>query len=64
MFVETGNTLDGRLHTLKAAIRFTGCVEPPSVTPPRLGEHNQDILCGIGGLNIHDLAALEELGAI
>ncbi len=64
MFAETGDTMNGRFRTLKAPIRLTGCVEPPSVTPSRLGEHNQEILCGIGGLTLSDLAALEEQGAI
>ena len=56
--------MNGRFRTLKAPIRLTSCVEPPSVTPPRLGEHNEEILCGIGGLTLGDLAALEGEGAI
>ena len=64
MFVETGNTMGGRFRTLKAPIRLTGCVEPPSITPPRLGEHNREILCDIGGLSLDGLTALEEQGAI
>lgn len=64
MYVETGDTMDGRFRTLKAPIRLTGCVEPPALTPPALGEHNQEILCGIGGLTIDDLAALAGQGAV
>ena len=64
MYAETGDTMHGRFRTLKAPIRLTGCIEPPSVTPPLLGEHNQEILCGIGALFFDELAELEEQGAI
>ncbi len=64
MYAETGDTMDGVFRTLKAPIRLTGCVEPPAQTPPRLGEHNQTILCGIGGLSLETLAALETQGVI
>ena len=56
--------MNGRFRTLKAPIRLTGSVEPPSITPPWLGDHNEEILCGIGGLTLGDLAALEGEGAI
>ena len=62
MFVETGDTLSGRFRSLKTPVRLTGCVEPASNTPPELGEHNQEILCGIGGLTSQELAELGEGG--
>ena len=41
-----------------------GCSESPSGDPPRLGEHNREILCGIGGLTPSELEALEAQGAV
>jgi len=64
MFVETGDTMDGRFRSLSTPVRLTSCVEPSGKTPPQLGEHNQEILCSIGGLNLEELDALEAQGAI
>ena len=64
MFVDTGDTMDGRFRSLKTPIRLTGCADPPAETPPELGEHNQAILCSIGGLTLEELAELESQGLV
>ena len=64
MFVDTGDTMDGRFRSLKTPIRLTGCADPPAETPPELGEHNQAILCGIGGLTPAELVELESQGVV
>ena len=64
MFVDTGDTMDGQFRSIKTPIRLTGCAEPSNHTPPRLGEHNREILCGLGGLAPEELSQLENEGAI
>ena len=64
MFVDTGDTMGGRFRSLKTPIRLTGCADPPAETPPELGEHNQAILCSIGGLTPEELAELESQGVV
>ena len=50
MFVDCGDTLGGPFRTVKTPIQLTGCEETPTNPPPLLGEHNRDIMCGIGGV--------------
>ena len=64
MFVETGDTLGGRFRSLKTPVRLRGCVASPENTPPLLGEHNRDVLCGIGGLTSEEVTQLEAEGAL
>ena len=64
MFVDTGDTMDGQFRSLKTPIRLTGCADPPAETPPELGEHNQAILCSLGGLTPEELAELESQGVV
>ena len=64
MFLDTGDTMGGLFRSLRTPLRLTGCSESPSGDPPRLGEHNREILCGIGGLTPSELEALEAQGAV
>ena len=64
MFVETGDTLGGQFRSLKTPIRLTACEDFSAETPPKLGEHNREILCGIGGLTPGELSHLESEGAV
>ncbi len=64
MFVDTDDTMGGRFRSLKTPIRLTGCADPPAETPPELGEHNQAILCSIGGLTPEELSELESKGVV
>ena len=64
MFVHTGDTLGGRFRSLRTPVRLTACEESAADTPPSLGEHNQEVLCGIGGLTPEELAELEQQGAV
>ena len=43
---------------------LVGCVSTPARTPPLLGEHNREILCGIGGLTPGELDQLQADGAV
>jgi crotonobetainyl-CoA:carnitine CoA-transferase CaiB-like acyl-CoA transferase len=64
MFVESGDGYGGRFRTVNNPIRLTGCPDTPAVAPPRLGEHNAEILCGIGGLSAEELARMQADGVV
>ena len=64
MFVESGDGHGGRFRTVATPIKLTGCEDTPSVPPPLLGEHNEEILCGIGGLSREELEQLVEEGKV
>ena len=64
MFVDAPDTLGGDFRALATPIRLTACRKPDAGAPPTLGQHNAEILCGIGGLTPAELAALEADGAV
>ena len=64
MFLETGDTLGGTFRGVKTPTRLTACVDAPTGAPPKLGEHNADILCSLGGMTAEEIAVLEAEGAI
>ena len=64
MYVDTPDTLGGTFRALATPIQLTACRKPDAAAPPTLGQHNAEILCGIGGLTPAELAALAEEGAV
>ena len=62
MFVDSGDTYGRPFRTVNTPVQLTGCVDTPSNPPPTLGQHNREILCGIGGLTLAELAELEAGG--
>jgi len=64
MFVDIGDSLGGSFRTVNTPIHLTGCVDVPARTPPRPGEDNQEILCGIGGLKVEELDRLRADGVV
>ena len=64
MYVDTADTLGGTFRALATPIQLTACRPPDAAAPPTLGQHNAEILCGIGGLTAAELAALAEEGAV
>ena len=62
MFVDSGDTYGRPFRTVNTPIQLTGCADTPSNPPPTLGQHNQEILCGIGGLTPEELARLQAEG--
>jgi CoA:oxalate CoA-transferase len=64
MFVDSGDTFGGHFRTVNTPIKLTNCPDTPARTPPKLGEHNQEVLCGIGGLTREELAQLQAEGAV
>ena len=64
MFVETGDTAGGTFRSLRTPIRLLDCATIEPETAPLLGEHNREILCGIGGLTEEELSGLEEERAV
>ena len=64
MFVCTGDGLGGSFRVVNTPIHLMGCVSTPARTPPLLGEHNREILCGIGGLTPGELDQLQADGAV
>ena len=64
MYVETGDSLGGMFRSLATPIQLTACRPAATGTPPKLGEHNAEILCSLGGLTAEELAGLEAEGAV
>lgn len=64
MFVDSGDTLGGKFRAVRTPVRLTACADIPNLTPPTLGEHNQELLCSIGGLTAEELAQLRAEGAV
>ena len=64
MFVESGDGHGGRFRTVATPIKLTGCQDTPSAPPPLLGEHNDEVLCGIGGLSGEELTAMQSDGVV
>ncbi len=64
MYVDMEDTIGGRFRSLATPIRLTGCAPPAVGRPPRLGEHNAEILRTLGGLTAKQLAELEAEGAV
>ena len=62
MFVDSGDTYGRPFRTVNTPVQLTGCMDTPSNPPPTLGQHNREILCGIGGLTPAELAELEAGG--
>lgn len=63
MVVEVDSPLGGRDRQLGLPIKLMGETESPPGAPPRLGEHDDEILCGIG-YDAFRIAALREMGVI
>ena len=64
MFVDSGDTFGGPFRTVNTPIKLTGSVDTPVAPPPLLGEHNEDILCGIGGLSPDELGRMQSEGVV
>ena len=64
MFVDAGNTLGGSFRAVRSPIQLSACVDIPAGTPPLLGQHNQEILCGIGGMTGEELDRLRADGVV
>ena len=64
MFVDSGDSLGGSFRTVNNPIRLTESPDTPAAAPPLLGEHNREILCGIGGVADDELALLEGDGVV
>ncbi|MFQ6026776.1 MAG: CaiB/BaiF CoA transferase family protein [Dehalococcoidia bacterium] len=64
MFVDSGDGHGGHFRTVNNPIKLTDCPDTPAEAPPRIGEHNQEILCSIGGLNPEELSQMQEEGVV
>ena len=64
MFVDSGDTLGGSFRTVKTPVQLTGCVDIRADSPPLLGQHNREILRGIGGLTGDQLDQLQKDGLV
>jgi len=49
---------------VRTPVQLTDCVEPPQTRAPVLGEHNREVLCGIGGITEKELAQMEADGSV
>ena len=64
MIVDAGDMLGGSFRMIRTPVQLTACVDPPAVTPPTVGQHNQEVLCGIGGLTTAELSVLKADGVV
>lgn len=64
MFLEIDDTVGGTFRAARTPIRLTACEDTPNTAPPALGAHNEEVLCGIGGLTPRELAQLRTEGAV
>lgn len=64
MYVDIGDSLGGTFRSLATPIQLTACRPADAGTPPKLGEHNAEILGGLGGLTAEQLAELAAAGAV
>ena len=60
MFVESGDSLGGPFRTVNNPIRLTESPDTAAAAPPLLGEHNEEVLCAIGGVTPEELEELRE----
>ena len=63
MYADTDDTLGGKFRSLATPLRLPACRPPDAAAPPRLGQHNAEILGGIGGLSPQQLDELAAAGA-
>ena len=64
MFINGGNDMGGIFRTVNTPIHLAGTPGTPNLQPPLLGEHNAEILCGIGGLTQAELTELAVEGKV
>lgn len=64
MYVETADTVGGSFRSLATPLQLTACRASDAGAPPKLGEHNAQILCTLGRLTQEQLAELESEGAV
>jgi len=62
--VTVDDPVIGPVRQQGAAVRFAGDVGDAPRGAPRLGEHNEDVWCGLVGLSQGELAALQTDGVI
>ena len=62
MFVDSGDTYGRPFRTVNTPVQLTGCENTPTNPPPRLGQHNREVLCDIGGLTAEELNELQSTG--
>ena len=62
--MESGDSLGGPFKTVNNPIRLTESPNTADNAPPLLGEHNEEILCAIGGVSPDELAQLREDGVV
>ena len=64
IFIDAGDTFGGSFTAVRTPVQLTDCVEPPQTRAPVLGEHNREVLCGIGGITENELAQMEADGSV
>ena len=64
MFINGGDDMGGIFRTVNTPIHMAGSPGTPNRQPPLLGEHNEDILCGIGALSPVELTGLAAEGKV
>ena len=64
MMIDAGDSMGGPFRSVRSPLQLTGCVDIPVVSPPQLGQHNHEILCGIGGLTGEELDRLQGQGLV
>lgn len=64
MLVEVEDPEVGRVKHVGNPVKLSGVTEPPPSPPPRVGEHNEEILGGLLGLTSAQIEELRRTGVI
>jgi formyl-CoA transferase/CoA:oxalate CoA-transferase len=64
MVVEVEHKVLGRIPIVNRSIRFADAPQPPPTAPPVLGEHTEDILRELLGLDAEKIEELRALGVV
>jgi crotonobetainyl-CoA:carnitine CoA-transferase CaiB-like acyl-CoA transferase len=64
MIVEMGNSVGGRIKVQANPLKLSRTPPFPLEAPPRMGEHNREVFCGLLGLPQEELERLKGEGII
>ncbi len=64
MLVEVDDPAAGKVRLANNPFRLSAAAERPPAPPPRLGEHNAEILGGVLGYSVSDIARLKQSGVL
>ena len=64
MFVEIEHPLAGKLHLTGSHLKFSDTRTAIKTPSPLLGQHNEEVFCGLADVSLTELSKLEEDGVV